>query len=221
MAFQLTLDAWKIELSFVISQSLTSCCKLRKRRTHHEESRALGWSALNHWCALPLVPPSWIDRNGIIADKTPPCMPRWSLSLLEMLELIIQNWVKKSTLKELFHASPCHHGWFSLTSSCDLQSILPCGCPSLEFVSHEVDMPLLGDISRVEELLHFVNSVLKGLYIKVLTKRKNLNLHPIFIRTWVFAFPTSIRLRKSASPVKVLKSASPILIRISDLRCRS
>ena len=102
-----------------------------------------------------------------------------------------------------------------VTSPCNLQLIPLYGCPSLEFVSHELDTLLLENISHVEELLHFVDPV-QELYIKVPAKRRNLNLHHIFIRTWVSALPASIRVRKSASPGRVLKSASPILIRISE-----
>jgi len=59
----------------------------------------------------------------------------------------------------------------------------PCGYFSLELVCHELDLLLLGDESHVEELLHFIDPVQKGLYIKVPTKGRNLDLHPIFIRT--------------------------------------
>ena len=67
-----------------------------------------------------------------------------------------------------------------------------------------------------KELFHLINSIQEGFNIKVLTKRKNLNFHPILIRTWVPSFPTMIRIRKSASPVRVRKSASPVWVRISE-----
>ena len=38
--------------------------------------------------------------------------------------------------------------------------------------------PALGDISHVKELIYFTDSVQEGLDVKVLTERKNLDLHP-------------------------------------------
>jgi len=83
----------------------------------------------------------------------------------------------------------------------DLQLLPPC-CSSLEFVGHKLDMLLLEDISHVEKLLYFINSVQEGFNIKVLTEGKNLDLHLIFVRTWLIPSPILIRKRKSPFPVR-------------------
>ena len=44
-------------------------------------------------------------------------------------------------------------------------------------------MLLLINLSHVEEFLHFIDLVQEGFDIKILTKGRNLDLHPIFIRT--------------------------------------
>ena len=64
---------------------------------------------------------------------------------------------------------------FQLASLCDGSS--------LELLCNELDMHLLGNIRHVKELFYFINLIQEEFNIKILTKKKNLNLHPIFIKT--------------------------------------
>ena len=79
-----------------------------------------------------------------------------------------------------FHAPPCHHKWFALAPH-DLQLVPLFGRSSFELVRHELDML----VSHVKEFLYFIDLVQKELDVKVPTERKNLDLHPILVRTWI------------------------------------
>ena len=91
----------------------------------------------------------------------------------------------------------------------------PCGCAFFELVCLELDMLILKDISHVKKFLHFVNSVQEGLYIEVPTKRRNLNLHLIFIRTLVTPSPIMIRKRKFSYPVGIRIGHSPRVLLVN------
>ena len=124
----------------------------------------------------------------------------------------------ESTLWKWFHASPCHHRWFVLTPPCDLQLVQPCGRSSFELVRHELGVLFLRDVNHIKELLYFIKLVQEGLDVKVPTERRNLDLHPILVRTWVLSSPIWVGKGKSFSPVGIRISRSP---RASPIGCPS
>jgi len=152
-------------------------------------------------------------------DKTPLCMSQQSLYLVCSIQIdckgFIDNWVKRIYLVGLASCISMSSRvaclgfslWFIIGPTIWL--LLPWACmPWTWYASPR-------DVSHVKELIHFINPVQERFHIKIFTKRRNLNLHSIFIRTWIISSPIMIRKRKSSSPIKIRIDHPPMASSVS------
>ena len=114
------------------------------------------------------------------------CRPQQSLNLVDIVQIDYKEFfdiqVEEIYLEGVILCASMSSRVIYLDVFLSLQLVPPSGGSSLELVCNELDMLLLGNIRHVKELLYFISPVQEGFNIKVPTKRKNLNLHPIFIR---------------------------------------